>query len=252
LSHDSGFYVVIPARYAATRLPGKPLQDIGGRPMLAHVYQRAQDSGATQVIIATDDARIENALSATGAEVWLTSAAHQSGSDRLAEVVTRAPWADDSIVVNVQGDEPLIPPALIRQVADALHQHPAAHMASLCETFSDETTLMNPNVVKVVRDKDGYALYFSRAPIPWMRDGFAANLPLHYRHIGLYAYRVGFLKQFAQLPAAPLEQLEALEQLRALYHGARIYMAEACEKTAPGVDTPEDLAAIRGLFANVD
>jgi 3-deoxy-manno-octulosonate cytidylyltransferase (CMP-KDO synthetase) len=244
------FYVIIPARYASTRLPGKPLQDIGGRPMLAHVYERACLSGATRVMIATDDERIVAAMKTFGAETWLTSAAHRSGTDRLAEVVTRAILPGDAIIVNLQGDEPLMPPALVRQVAQALHENPNAQVATLCEALYRMEMLFNPNIVKVVRNAQNHALYFSRAAIPWIRDGFTLELPQPaFRHIGLYAYRAAYLQSFTQLPPAPMENLEALEQLRALYYGGVIYVAEACETPGPGVDTPEDLAEVRRCVA---
>jgi 3-deoxy-manno-octulosonate cytidylyltransferase (CMP-KDO synthetase) len=245
------FYVIIPARYASTRLPGKPLVDIGGRPMLAHVYERACSSGASRVIIATDDERIVETMQALGAETCLTAKTHHSGTDRVAEAVTWAHLPADSVIVNLQGDEPLMPPSLVRQVAHNLHQHPEAQMASLYEPICQREHVFNPNVVKVVCNAQNHALYFSRAPIPWVRDGFERDdaLGLHYRHIGLYAYRAAYVHHFTRLQPAPLEHLEALEQLRVLYHGGIIHMAAACETPAIGVDTPEDLAAVRHLLA---
>lgn len=247
------FHVVIPARYASTRLPAKPLSLIAGRPMLAHVYERAQASGAAQVIIATDDARIAQAAAEFGATAWLTDVGHRSGTDRVAEVAARAGLAPDAIVVNLQGDEPAMPPALIRQAAQALAEHPAAQVATLCEALFNSEDLANPNVVKVVRDLEGYALYFSRAPLPWARDRFVHGdyqpvADMHFRHIGLYAYRAGYVQEFARLPPTELERLEALEQLRVLAHGGKIYVAEACAAPGPGVDTPEDLARVRALL----
>lgn len=250
------FKVVIPARYGSSRLPGKPLLEIAGRPMFAHVYERACASAAAEVVIATDDARIEAAARAIGAEVVMTSAQHPSGTDRLQEVAQRKGWADDCIVVNVQGDEPLIPPELINQVAANLAAAPQAGMATLAEPLADATQLFNPNIVKLVRDVQGHALYFSRAPMPWARDAFAADrtqLPaaeaLYLRHLGIYAYRVAFLHAYVAWPPAALEQLEALEQLRALYHGVKIHVDVAALALPPGVDTAEDLERVRALLA---
>ncbi len=248
------FAVVIPARYASTRLPGKPLLDIAGKPMIRHVWERAMDSGAAEVIVATDDERIEAACQAFGAEICMTDPAHPSGTDRLQEVAAQREWDEDMIVVNVQGDEPLIPKALIRQVAKSLADNPEASIATLCEPVRTREELTNPNAVKVVFDSRGMALYFSRATIPWPRDAFAEGgeaMPAGewFRHIGIYAYRVGFLHRYVQWPPAPLEQLEKLEQLRALYNGERIHVAQACEAVPAGVDTPADLEAVRALLA---
>lgn len=249
-----GFKVVIPARYASSRLPGKPLLDIAGRPMFAHVYLRACDSGADEVIVATDDPRIEEAARAIGANVVMTSSAHPSGTDRLQEVARKMGWSDDTIVVNVQGDEPLIPPAVIDQVAANLAAAPAAGIATLAEPLADATQLFNPNIVKLVRDVHGFAMYFSRAPMPWARDLFAKDksaLPassLYLRHLGIYAYRAGFLHDYVQWPPAEIEQLEALEQLRALYHGVKIHVDVAAVELPPGVDTAEDLERVRALL----
>ncbi len=250
LKPSNPFYVIIPARYASTRLPGKPLLEIAGKPMLQHVFERAQASGAQRVMIATDDARIETAAKAFDADVYLTSAEHVSGTDRIAEVARQCQLPDDAIIVNMQGDEPCLPPVLIQQVAQALAQHPQAAVATLCEAIQDETQIFNPNVVKVVCNQAGFALYFSRAPVPWGRENFAANTPLishngHFRHIGLYAYRADFLQKLTQLPMAPLETDEALEQLRVLYQGYSIYVAQAAEPPGQGVDTAEDLAQVR-------
>jgi len=250
----SGFKVVIPARYGSTRLPGKPLRPLAGRPMVEHVHRRARESGAAQVVIATDDARIEAAARAFGAEVVLTSPDHPSGTDRLAEVVERLGWADDSIVVNVQGDEPLMPPTLIRQVADNLAAHPEAAIATLGTPIEDATEFFDPNAVKVVADRQGLALYFSRAPIPWDRDGFARSrerLPPaipHRRHLGLYAYRAAFLRAYRDLEPAPLERSEMLEQLRALWHGYRIHVADAVVRPGPGVDVEADAQRVEALL----
>ena len=242
----SGFKVVIPARYASSRLPGKPLRELAGRPMIEHVYRRACESGADQVVIATDDARIETVARAFGAAVEITSPEHPSGTDRLAEVVERRNWPADTIVVNLQGDEPLMPPALVRQVADNLAAQPSAAIATLCTPITEAAEVFDPNVVKLVSDVDGFALYFSRAPIPWSRDAFAVSreqLPpdvAHRRHLGLYAYRVSFLRAYRGLAPAPLEGAEMLEQLRALWHGYRIHVADAVVPPGPGVDIEAD------------
>ncbi len=248
------YHVIIPARYASTRLPGKPLQDIAGKPMIQHVWSQARQSRAASVTVATDDQRIAEVCAGFGADVVLTRVDHPSGTDRLQEVVAHLGLADDACVVNVQGDEPLIPPALIEQVADNLLAFPDAAIATLCEPIEDAATLFNPNVVKVVTDRQGFALYFSRAPIPWCRDAFTAttqSLPAgvpFQRHIGLYGYKVRFLHDYVTWPAAPLENAEALEQLRALWFGNRIHVAQACEQPPAGVDTPEDLARVRSLL----
>lgn len=249
------FTVVIPSRYASSRLPGKPLLDIGGKPMLQHVYERAVASGAKRVLIATDDDRVRQAGQGFGAQVEMTDAAHRSGTERIAEVVERLGLDPDSIVVNVQGDEPLLPPTLVTQTAETLAGDGNAQMATLCELLDDSTALFDPGVVKVVMDDAGYALFFSRAPIPWHRDAFASaanSLPtdgtLYYRHIGIYAYRVGYLKRYVSRVPGELEQAESLEQLRALAAGDRIRVAQAREKPGPGVDTPEDLAMVRALL----
>ena len=247
------FAVVIPARYGSTRLPGKPLLDIAGKPMIERVWEQARRAGASEVVVATDDARIEEVALAFGAEVCMTSAEHPSGTDRLQEVAASRGWADDHIVVNVQGDEPLIPPALIGQVASNLAANPVAAIATLSEAVRGLEELRNPNAVKVVTDAQGMALYFSRATIPWPRDAFATSadeMPSGdwYRHIGIYAYRAGFLHRYVTWPPAPLEQLEQLEQLRALYNGERIHVATACEPVPAGVDTAEDLEAVRQML----
>ena len=249
------FTVVIPARYGSTRLPGKPLLDIAGKPMVQRVWEQARLSGAGQVVIATDDARIFDAAQAFGAEVCMTSAEHPSGTDRLQQVAQEMNWSDDHIVVNVQGDEPLIPPAVIDQVAANLAGHEQAGMATLCEDITELEELINPNAVKVVSDISGMALYFSRAPIPWPRDEFihgAKAMPQSgnwYRHIGIYAYRTGFLHRYVTWPPAPLEQLECLEQLRALYNGVGIHVERAVQSVPGGVDTQDDLRAVRALLA---
>lgn len=249
------FKVVIPARFASTRLPGKPLLDIGGRPMVAHVAERAVESGADEVWVATDHEGIAAAVRAHGYRVCMTSPNHPSGTDRIAEVAGLRNWGDDEIVVNVQGDEPLIAPSLIREVAQQLHDRPSAAIATACHAIHDRADHFNPNVVKVVTDREGYALYFSRAPIPYARDAFAASpegfpgeLPAH-RHIGIYAYRASFLKVYNRLQPAAIERFEALEQLRALWHGYRIGVAVVAQAPAAGVDTEEDLERVRRLVS---
>lgn len=249
----SDFIVVIPARYASTRLPAKSLADIAGKPMVVRVAERAQLSGASAVWVAADDERIISAVKEHGYQALLTSVHHASGTDRLAEVMDILSLDDDTIVVNVQGDEPLIDPTLIHAVARELRLHPEAVMATACHAIHDYATLTNPNVVKLVTDAEGYALYFSRAPIPWPRDAFAAGqslpdgLPV-FRHIGLYAYRAGFLRQYAGLTPAPIERFESLEQLRVLWHGYKISVAVSELPAQPGVDTAEDLAMVRQLW----
>lgn len=248
------FKVVIPARYGSSRLPGKPLRLLAGRPMVEHVHRRACESGAQQVIIATDDARIESAAQAFGAEVLMTAPDHPSGTDRLAEVVERMGWPDDAVVVNLQGDEPLMPPALVRQVAGNLAAHPDAAIATLCTPITDAAEFFDPNVVKLVSDAAGYAMYFSRAPIPWAREAFAVSrerLPAQMmcrRHLGLYAYRVSFLRAYRKLKPAPLEDIEMLEQLRALWHGYRIQVADALLQPGPGVDVESDAQRVEALL----
>jgi len=249
------FYVVIPARYASSRLPAKPLADIAGKPMIQWVYERACQSEAARIIIATDDPRIEEAAKAFGAQVCMTAQDHQSGTDRLQEVARQMNWPDEAIVVNVQGDEPLIPPAVINQVAHNLAEDPQTSVSTLGEPIEAIEDFRNPNIVKVVSNAQGRALYFSRAPIPWPRDGFAAKpdqlppeLPAQ-RHIGIYAYRVGLLHRFVTWPQAPLERFESLEQLRILWQGEQIHLASACASVPGGVDTPEDLERVRQWLA---
>jgi 3-deoxy-manno-octulosonate cytidylyltransferase (CMP-KDO synthetase) len=249
------FTVLIPARYSSTRLPGKPLSDLGGKPMVVRVAERAAASGAQRVVVATDDARIAQAVRAHGFEAVLTLADHPTGTDRLAEAADALALSDQVIVVNVQGDEPLLEPALMREVAETLAANGDAAIATACHAIDDPGEAFNPNVVKVVLDQRGYAMYFSRATIPWARDAFAggqkavpAGLPL-YRHYGLYAYRVAFLRRYPSLAASPIEGFEALEQLRALWHGFRIVVRIARGAPAPGIDTPEDLERVRRLYA---
>ena len=248
------FRVVIPARYASSRLPGKPLADIGGKPMVLRVLERALQAGAESVVIATDDVRVQQAVEAAGYQALMTSPEHQSGTERLVEVAETLGWSDDTLVVNVQGDEPLIDPALIREAARQLVLHDDAVMATLAHPIHDHADFVNPNVVKVVADEAGYALYFSRAPVPWPRDAFAVHQAMPHelgalRHIGLYAYRAGFLRTYASLTRSPHERYEMLEQLRVLWHGHRISLGITPTAPAPGVDTPEDLERVRSLFA---
>lgn len=241
-----GFMVVIPARFASSRLPGKPLLDIAGKPMIQHVYNRACESDASAVVIATDDQRIADAADAFGARVVMTRADHQSGTDRIQEVAAILGLADDAVVVNVQGDEPLIPPQTINQVAENLVKYPQAGISSLFHTIHDASELMNPNAVKVVTDAQGFALYFSRSPLPWQDAE-----PVHgKRHIGIYGYRVSTLNQFVSWPRSLLEVSERLEQLRAMHHGVRIIMDEAVQRVPAGVDTPEDLEAVRRFLTD--
>lgn len=247
------FTVVIPARFDSSRLPGKPLADIDGKPMIQHVYERAQESGAAEVIVATDDKRIADAVKAFGGTAVMTSTDHRSGTERLAEVIDLMALADDEVVVNVQGDEPQIPPQIIRQVAENLASQRNAPMATLAVPMEDVAEVFNPNAVKVVLDANGYALYFSRAPIPYDREQFMnadadhqAQLSEGYlRHVGIYAYRAGFIHRYAEWPASPLERLESLEQLRVLWYGERIHVAQAIAPPPAGVDTAEDLERVR-------
>ena len=249
-----GIRVVIPARYASTRLPGKPLADIAGKPMIVRVAAAARRAQTDGVWVATDDERIAAAVRLQGFDAVMTKPNHPSGTDRIAEVADQLKWSAAEIVVNVQGDEPLLDPALIEAVAAALRDDPGAAMATVAHPLTAATDFFNPNVVKVVCDVHGRALYFSRAPVPWDRDRFAnardalpAGFPAQ-RHIGLYAYRVGFLHRFGQLAPSPLERHESLEQLRALWHGYPIQVVSVDHPPAPGVDTPEDLHRVRELF----
>ena len=253
-AHD--FTVLIPARLASTRLPDKPLADIAGVPMVVRVAQRARASAARDVVVAADDARIVAACAAHGVQAVLTRQDHPSGSDRLAEACTLLGLADDALVVNVQGDEPLIDAGLIDAVAQTLAERPEADMSTAVHAIDNLDEFLNPNVVKAVLDARGLALYFSRAPIPWWRDGYTPGTgfsrlpsPAPWRHIGIYGYRAGFVKRFPTLPAAPIETGEALEQLRALWHGHRIAVHTSAHAPGPGVDTPADLERVRRLFA---
>jgi len=247
----AAFRVVIPARYASQRLPGKPLLDIGGKPMIQQVYERACESGAEEVVIATDDARIQSAAGKFTDRVCMTSSEHTSGTDRIAEVVHVLQWPDDTVVVNLQGDEPLMPPSLLAQVADTLVSHLQSDMATLAVPLTAPDQLFDTNTVKVVADRNGYALYFSRASIPWKRDEFDPRVAVQpswlegvYRHLGIYAYRAGFLGGYANLPVSPIEQMESLEQLRVLWNGGRIAVDVAAHAPPAGVDTAEDLARV--------
>ena len=248
------FSVIIPARYASTRFPGKPLADVAGKPMVVRVAAQAAKSGAREVIVATDHPEIARVVQAHGYAAMLTRTDHATGTDRLAEVAAKRRFGARHVVVNVQGDEPLIPPALIRSVAESLAAHKDAAIATACHPIKTAAEFANPNVVKVVLDNAGYALYFSRAPIPYARDAFArsiAQLPPKlpaYRHLGIYAYRCEFLIAFRNMRPADIEQFEALEQLRAMAYGHRISVAITRAAPHPGVDTPEDLMRIVGHY----
>ncbi len=252
------YSVIIPARFGSTRFPGKPLADLAGKPMIVHVCERAAKSGAQGVYVATDDDRIAEAVRASGFRVLMTRAEHASGTDRLAEAVEQLGLPEQAIVINVQGDEPLIEPALIAEVAATLERDPDASMSTACHPLRDIGDVFNPNVVKVVLDAQGRALYFSRAPIPWARDAYAQErrelpegLPC-FRHAGLYGYRAGFLRRYARLEPSPLERFEALEQLRVLWHGHRIAVAISSHEVAPGIDTPQDLENLRHLLRSAN
>ena len=247
----TAFNVVIPARHASQRLPGKPLLPIAGIPMIEHVFRRAGESGANEIVIATDDERIREAASRFTDNICMTATTHASGTDRIAEAVRQLGWPDDTIVVNLQGDEPLMPPGLLTTVARTLESHTDADMATLAAPLTDPQQLFDVNCVKVVVDRYGYALYFSRAAIPWKRDTFHAGQSAQkawlddvYRHLGIYAYRAAFLAGYAALPVSPIEQMESLEQLRVLWNGGRIAVAFVDEAPPAGVDTAEDLARV--------
>lgn len=251
------FHIIIPARYASTRLPGKPLRLLAGKPILQHVFEQAARSKAKSIIIATDDDSIKQFAESIGAKVCMTSALHTSGTERLAEVIANNNFAEDDIILNLQGDEPLMPPACLDQVASLLLNNTDCKMASLCEPISTAEDLFDPNVVKVVLDKHQHAIYFSRAPVPWHRDAFRDNrraLPveadIYFRHIGLYAYRAGFIKAYLAMAPSPIEQVESLEQLRVLWHGDKIAMAIAQEIPGPGIDTEEDLQKVEAMLAS--
>jgi 3-deoxy-manno-octulosonate cytidylyltransferase (CMP-KDO synthetase) len=247
------FCVLIPGRLASTRLPDKPLADIGGKPMIVRVAERARASSAQRVVVAADSAAIVHACRDHGVEALLTRADHPSGSDRLAEACELLGLAGEDLVVNVQGDEPLIEPALIDSVAALLEDHPDAAMSTAAHAIEELAEFTNPNVVKVVLDARGFALYFSRAPVPWWRDGFAQGIealpqPRPLRHVGIYGYRAGFLRRFPHLAQSPGELTEGLEQLRALWHGHRIAVHVTDGAPGPGVDTPRDLERVRALW----
>jgi 3-deoxy-manno-octulosonate cytidylyltransferase (CMP-KDO synthetase) len=248
------FKVVIPARYASVRLPGKPLLEIAGKPMIQHVFERALESGANQVVVATDSEKIADVCREFSADVCMTSAEHRSGSDRIAEVVAQRGWQDDEIIVNLQGDEPCMPAELLTQVAEDMSQHDAAGVTTLSAPITARNMLFDPHVVKVVTDLQGYALYFSRAPIPWHRDEFIdADSPLpsdtgFARHIGLYAYRAGYLAKYVAWERAPIERAESLEQLRVLWHGGRIHVSGARMEPGQGVDTRDDLQQVEAAL----
>lgn len=247
------FKVVIPARYASSRLPAKPLLDIAGKPMVLHVVEKAKASLADQVVVATDHADILEAVTGAGYECVMTAEHHQSGTDRIAEVARIYGWSAETIVVNVQGDEPLIDPTVINLVAQNLVEHPMAEIATVCHAISFKSEMINPNVVKVVMDRHGYAMYFSRAPIPYPRDSFANvgdldNVSHVFRHVGVYAYKTSFLTTYASLDPAPIERLESLEQLRAMWHGYKISVACSEHPSAIGVDTEDDLIHVRAIL----
>ncbi|MCY4128569.1 MAG: 3-deoxy-manno-octulosonate cytidylyltransferase [Gammaproteobacteria bacterium] len=255
MSFSSGFSVVIPARYGSTRLPGKPLIDLNGKPMIQHVVERALASRASNVIVATDDPRIVDAVRTEDATVVLTSKEHQSGTDRVWEAISDADLADEAVVVNVQGDEPLIPSVVIDQAADLVNQADDCGVATLCEVMRDGRDIFNPNVVKVVVDRYGRALYFSRAPIPWERGKFESNeVPeseqAWYRHLGIYAFKHWALRRFVSLPKSRLESLESLEQLRLLENGISIAIAESESDIPAGVDTQADVDRVREVLAS--
>ncbi len=247
------FIVIIPARFESSRLPGKPLKEINGKPMIEWTWQQAQRSGAERIIIATESLEVLRACEAFGAEVCLTGATHQSGTERIAEVIEKMGVQEDEIIVNVQGDEPMLPPELIHQVAEGLQSNLDIPMATLCEPIVHVETVFDPHAVKVSRNINNIAINFSRAALPWSRDTFGASKTLpenwHYkRHIGLYAYRAGFVKQYVAWPECELEQVEKLEQLRVLWHGESILVLDALCDAGVGVDTPEDLETVRALF----
>lgn len=249
------FHIIIPARYASTRLPGKPLRLLAGKPIVQHVFEQAQKSQAKSIIIATDDARIKQVAEEFGAEVCMTSSEHNSGTERLAEVIDTKGIPEDEIILNLQGDEPMMPSACLDQVASLLLRNTDCVMASLCEAVTTAEDLFDPNVVKVVLNKDKHAIYFSRAALPWHREAFANNnrvLPveadLYYRHIGLYAYRAGFIKKYLELEVSPIEKVELLEQLRVLWHDYKIAMDVAWQTPGPGIDTEDDLKKVEKLL----
>lgn len=251
------YKIVIPARYASSRLPGKPLVMLAGKPMIQHVYERALATGIADIVIATDDERIERVAKDFGAQVVMTSPAHENGTERIAEVARLKSWPADTVIVNLQGDEPLIPQSLIELTARGLLEHPEAGMSSLCTPIHTDADAFNPNVVKVVLNKDNFALYFSRASIPWDRDAYKNGLtnktqkmPV-YRHIGMYGYRVAFLQQYNAMQSCALEATESLEQLRALWYGVKIHMSVIDQAPGHGVDTLEDAKRVAALLKSL-
>lgn len=246
------FKVVIPARYASSRLPGKPLLKIAGKEMILHVCEKASQAGAEEVVVATDDERIVDCAKQSGFNAVMTSASHTSGTERLTEVADTLSWRDDAVIVNCQGDEPLIPSALIKKAATSLMGQNIAQVASLCAPIFDAEEIFNPNAVKVVRDSQDYALYFSRAPIPWDRDAFpqkpSTEPANHFRHIGIYSYTAGFLRRYVSWPISQLDLIESLEQLRILSMGEKIYVPSVSEVPAAGVDTQDDLDRVNRVL----
>jgi len=250
----SDYKIVIPARYASSRLPGKPLIELAGKTMIQHVYERAVETGVKDIVIATDNDRIRREAESFGAEVVMTSPEHENGTERIAEVAAIKGWDDDVVIVNLQGDEPLIPQQLIEMTAASLINYPQAGMSSVCTPLEDDQDAFDPNVVKVVLDKDQFAMYFSRASIPWDRDGYkdgsdkmTTKMPL-YRHIGMYGYRVSFLRQYHSMESCALETTEALEQLRALWYGVKIHMSIIDEPPGHGIDTAEVVERVEPLL----
>ena len=250
----SDYKIVIPARYGSSRLPGKPLINLAGKPMIQHVYERALATGVSDIVIATDDERIRAVAAGFGAEVVMTSPDHENGTERIAEVARVKGWGDDAVIVNLQGDEPLIPQSLIELTAKGLIDHPQAGMSSVCTPLQHDEDAFNPNVVKVVLDREQFAMYFSRASIPWDRDTYkvstekmTSKMPV-FRHIGMYGYRVSFLRQYTSMEPCVLETTESLEQLRALWYGVKIHMSVIAEAPGHGVDTDADVARVEALL----
>jgi len=248
------YKIVIPARYASSRLPGKPLIEFAGKPMIQHTYERALETGVKDIVIATDDQRIFEVAKSFGADVVMTDPSHENGTERIAEVAEIKGWDKDDVLVNLQGDEPLVPKSLIEQTAQGLLQHPEAGMSSICTKIDDPEDAFDPNVVKVVLDCQGFAMYFSRASIPWDRDLYkegqhkiTEQMPV-YRHIGMYGYRVSFLQEYTRMQQCPIEGTECLEQLRALWYGVKIHMGVTDTPPGHGVDTPDDIARVEALL----
>ena len=253
----SDYKIVIPARFGSSRLPGKPLIELAGKPMVQHVYERALDTGASEIVIATDDQRIFEAAESFGAQVVMTSIDHENGTERIAEVASKLGWRDDDVVVNLQGDEPLIPKSLIELTAKGLLENPVAGMSSLCTSITSAHDAFDPNVVKAVLDNSGFAMYFSRASIPWDREGYKDEtrsvtvISPVYRHIGMYGYRVSFLNEYVKMKPTALEQAECLEQLRALCYGVKIHMSVIDKAPGHGIDTPSDVARVEKLLQDL-